>query len=103
MFIFERLERSQREALRTGAIQICEFLGAFVIRAPSRHGPVLLRGRYHRVGIGIVLEHRVLVDLALGLHRRQKIRRHGACGRRGLPQVRHFYVLHILSRKVRSQ
>lgn len=73
-----------KEILRTGAIQIREFLGAFVIRAPSGHSPVLLRGRHHRVRIGIVLEHRIFVDLALGLHRRQEVGRHRTCGRRGL-------------------
>lgn len=79
----------------TGAVEICEFLGAFVIGTPSRHCSVLLRSRHHRVGIGIVLEHRILVDLPFGFHRRQEIRCHRARGRRSrLAQVRYLYFIH---------
>lgn len=86
--------------LHTGTIQICKLLGTFVIWTPSRHGLIFLRRRYYWVGIRIIFEHRVFVNLALSLHRCQEIGRHRTRSRRGLPQVRHFYILHILSRNI---
>lgn len=72
-------------------------MGSFVLRAPSRHSPVFLRSRYHRIGIRIVLEHRVLENLPFGFHRRQEIRCHGARGRGRLPKIRHLDLIHFRS------
>jgi hypothetical protein len=55
----------------TGAVQVGQLLGALVLGAPPR--PRLLLLGDGAVGVRVVLQHRVLVDLLLGLDGRQDL------------------------------